>query len=158
MKDLLVEEATTLEGQTVETIKTAETAAIAVTVKDAMIITDAPMKVIIGEETIATVETKTTPIGKIYHFITHITGLLGELEIMKEAIEMNQEITEDLANTMTETIDVIIIEMIGITGTTEELTEEIMKEKSTIEEIEIPTKMIDVTEVIQKAGTTGWRM
>ena len=116
------------------------------------------MKVIIGEETIATVETKTTPIGKIYHFITHITRPLGELEIMKEAIEMNQEITEDLANTMTETIDVIIIEMIGITGTTEELTEEIMKEKSTIEEIEIPTKMIDVTEVIQKAGTTGWRM
>lgn len=150
-----------LEDQTVETTKTAETVAIAATVKDAMIITDAQMKVIIGEETIAIVETKTTPIGKIYHFISHITGLLGELEIMKEAIEMNQEITEDLANTMTATIDVIIIEMTGITEKTEiteELIEEIMKEKSTIEEIEIPTKMIDVTEVIQKAGMIGWKM
>lgn len=75
---------------------------------------------------------------------------------MKEAIETT---TEDLADMKIATTDVITTETTGITATTEEMTEEILregitKEKNTIEEIEMSIRMIGVNRMEE---ITEWK-
>ena len=153
-RDILVEEATTLEDLEAETTKIAEI--VETIVIDAMTMTGAKTKDTTEVEMIVTEEIVTTITGKFPTSTFHSSLFLEEKEIMKEAIETT---TEDLADTKTATKDVITTETIGTTATIEEMTEEILregitKERNTIEEIEMSIRMIDVNRMVE---ITEWK-
>lgn len=153
-RDILVEEATTLEDLEVETTKIAEI--VETIVIGAMTMTGAKTKDTTEVEMIVTEEIVTTITGKIPTSTFHSSLFLEEKEIMKEVIETT---TEALADMKTATTDVITTETTGITATTEEMTEEILregitKERNTIEEIEMNIRMIDVNRMVE---ITEWK-